>query len=54
MANAVECPEHVWELRELVSGDDGRLHQRFSCQRCPAQQLVGPDDVPPGSPDLPV
>lgn len=48
------CPEHVWSLSAVVPGDDGRLTQQYVCQRCQIARLVGPDDEPPGNPDLPI
>lgn len=50
-----ECPEHVWSLMAVVRGDEGPLFQMYECERpaCFASLRVGPDDVPPGSPDFP-
>lgn len=53
MADGGLCPEHVWDLAELRRDSDGRMSQVYGCQRCPEQLLVGPDDLPPGSPDFP-
>lgn len=49
-----DCIEHVWVLQGLVEQVDGRLSQRFGCERCPGVRLVGPEDEDPYSPDLPV
>lgn len=46
------CPEHVWELRDVVVADAG-LSQRYECGRCPAVLDVAPGEAPPHSPDLP-
>lgn len=50
----MDCTEHVWALSAMSTGTDGRITQTYECERCPAVREVGPDDVPPGSPDSPV
>jgi hypothetical protein len=39
-----ECVEHVWAMTGMTLAGDG-THVDYSCERCPAVLVVGPDEL---------